>query len=95
MDAISLEELVTPANVQVEVYLPYMMSDTEGNTYNTLPHSDSPVVLNKAELDSWLDDYEYWIDRYNNWLNLTAYKGSESEIALPARRRQSVKIYIQ
>ena len=80
----SLEELVTPENVQSEIYLPVIMADESGQCYRELPINQQSMSLHLPEVPEWLEDYSYDINSYNQTVNLSDYKGSASVISLPA-----------
>ena len=81
----NLEELVTPVNVQDEyVQLPVSMVDEDGFLYTYLPaYNSSSIILTKAELPEWLEDYTFYVSNSEMTIDLQDYFGPASEIVVP------------
>ena len=79
----SLEELITPENVQQQVELPVTMEDESGRIYSYLPMNQQSVSLQLLSVPDWLKEYRYYFDSDNHLIDLLDYMGSASEIAIP------------
>ena len=82
----SLEEFVTPGYAlwYLEIELPHLMADQNGNIYRMLPSDTESVTLTTFECPQWLDDYDFNVSAELSAIYLNAYHGSASEITVPA-----------
>ena len=95
----SLEELVAPGYVlgYVEIELPHLMADQDGNIYSKLPTETDCKTLTSFEYPQWLDDYDFYVSSEENAIFLSGYHGSSSVITVPesfapAGREYQVKV---
>ena len=82
----SLEELVTPGYVpeDIDLGLPHMMMDPNGNVYNYLPTQTGSTTLTSIDFPEWLDDYSYYVSSEERVISVHDYNGSSSVITVPA-----------
>lgn len=59
-DCGKLNTICTPANLEIDMYLPKLFKDDDGNTYSMLPRGLSEsTTLHSADVSEWLEDYAY------------------------------------
>ena len=82
----SLEELVTPEYVpeDIDLGLPHIMMDPDGNVYYYLPTQTGSTTLTSIDFPEWLDDYSYYVSSEERVIGLFEYNGSASVITVPA-----------
>ena len=91
----SLEEFVTPGYAlwYVEIELPHLMADQDGNIYSKLPTETDSKTLTSFEYPQWLDDYDFSVSSEESTINLYSYHGSASAITMPGSLELAGKEY--
>ena len=78
----NLQTIMTPVGLSVDIPLPGVFADMNGNLYSQLPkNSSESIELHRVPVSEWLEDYTFELS--GDTIILKKYTGDSTEITVP------------